>query len=146
MSGKTHLCVMLAGLPTSRYHETCGTHCLKTDVNGVPWHIWDTPAYQKHSWPAESVVAAADIVVVCCDGTRGVNPCECVQQLGPERCIIALTRTCYAGANLSYVLDYLKMTTLDGSLVPIVPVYDNVCRLVHAISRHSLTVATVVDV
>ena len=138
MSGKTHLCVMLAGLPTvvpSVYNETCSTNYLKTDVNTVPWHIWDTPRYEVSGWVAEDVAAAANVVVICHDGRRLVNPCELVRQFGIDRCVIALTRTALAGANLSWCVDYYRTVTSHGALVPIIPAYHSPMALISHISR-----------
>lgn len=136
MSGKTHLCVMLSGLPTasrSVYNETCGVHYLKTDVDSVPWHIWDTPSYVDIGWAGAHTAGEAQVVVVCHDGRRGENPCELAKKLNVDKCIIALTCTPLAGADLSYTLDHLRTTTRYGSLVPIVPAIETPGRLIGAI-------------
>jgi hypothetical protein len=141
ISGKTHLCVMLAGLPTvpvSVYNETCSTNYLKTDVNGVPWHIWDTPRYEVSGWVAEEVAAEASVVVVCHDGRRLVNPCELVRQFGVDRCVIALTRTELAGANLSWCSDYYRTVTSSGTLVPVIQAYHSPMPLIGHISRSAV--------
>lgn len=136
MSGKTHLCVMLAGLRTavrSLYNETCGVHFLKSDVDSVPWHIWDTPSYTDTGWAGLHTAHEAQVIIVCHDGRRGENPCTVVHKLGVDKCIIALTRTPQASADLTYVLDYLRMATSCGSVVPIVPAFDVHGRLISTI-------------
>lgn len=136
MSGKTHLCVMLSGLPTairSVYNETCGVHYLKADVDSVPWHIWDTPSYVDIGWAGAHTASEAHVIVVCHDGRRGENPCDLVRKLGVDKCIIALTCTPLAGADLSYAIDHLRTTTSRGCLVPIVPALDTSGRLIGTI-------------
>ena len=138
ISGKTHLCVMMAGIatvPASVYNDTVSTNYLKMDVNGVPWHIWDTPRYEVSGWVAEDVAAEASVVVVCHDGRRLVNPCELVRQFGVDRCVIALTRTALAGANLSWSMDYYRTVTSSGTLVPVVAAYHSPLELIGHISR-----------
>lgn len=148
MSGKTHVCVMLSGLScvsSALYNETLGVNMLKTDVNGIPWHIWDTPAYSCEGWAGRSAVDDSDVVVVCHDGSRNCNPCDIVKACDPNKCVIALTRSPYAGANLSYVKDYFCTTTSEGSLVPVVAAFTTPTELVHTISRMPRA-ATVVNV
>lgn len=138
MSGKTHTACMMSGLPTLEsavYNETLAASCLKTDVNGVPWHIWDTPAYSDDGWPAHAVVAEAMVVVVCWDGRRDMNPSDYTSTFGTDRCIIALTRSVYAGANLACARSYLSTTTSVGALVPVVHAALNVVHLVQSVSR-----------
>ena len=133
MSGKTHLCVMLAGLPSvepSVYNSTRGIAFLKSDVDDVPWHIWDTPSYNRSGWVGSEVVLDADQVVVCHDGRRLADPCSLIRDMGVDKCVLALTRTPLAGADLSYVMDYFRLTTSRGTLVPVVPTFDGVARLV----------------
>ena len=133
MSGKTHLCVMLAGLPSveaSVYNATRGIGYLKSDVDDTPWHIWDTPCYERSGWPGGQVVMEADVVVVCHDGRRVADPCALVRDMGVDKCVLALTRTPLAGADLSYTLDYFRLTTSRGTLVPVVPTFDGAGRLV----------------
>ena len=152
MSGKTHLCVMLAGLPTtsrSVYNETCGVHYLKSDIDSVPWHIWDTPSYTSTGWPGAHTASEAQVVVVCHDGRRLENPCEIVRKLGVDKCIIALTCTPLASTDLSYAMDYLSTTTRYGGLVPVVLAVHTVGRLISAIqsvaSRLQVDSATPVE-
>ena len=143
MSGKTHLCMMLSGLasaPPSIYADTRGTNFLKLDVNDRPWHVWDTPAYEESGWSAESIANEADIIVICHDGTRGDNPCYFLDVFGPSRCIIALVRTPFAGANLSWASDYFRRLTWNGSLVPVVHAFDTADDLIVAIHRHHCAV------
>ena len=133
MSGKTHLCVMLAGLPSvqaSVYNATRGIGYLKSDVDDTPWHIWDTPYYERTGWTGAQVVMDADVVVVCHDGRRAANPCTLIRYMGVDKCVLALTRTPLAGADLSYMLDYFCLTTSRGTLVPVVPTFDGAARLV----------------
>jgi hypothetical protein len=138
MSGKTHLTYMLSGLPyiaRSVYNETLAASCLRTDVNGVPWHIWDTPAYTPDAWAAEAVVDEAMVVVVCWDGRRDMDPSDYTSAFGTDRCVIALTRSVYAGANLSCARAYLSTTTAAGTLVPVVQASTSVVQLVRAIDK-----------
>ena len=144
MSGKTHLCTMLAGLnclPNSCYNETCSTSFLKADVNGVPWHIWDTPRYVSVGWPADHVAEQCDVIVVCHDGAKDSNPCALARELDTDKCIIALTRNPYAGINLAWAWDYYSTTTSAGALVPVVASAEDAYSLIHCIqSRCAPTV------
>jgi len=138
MSGKTHLSYMLSGLPyisRSVYNETLAASCLKTDVNGVPWHIWDTPAYTTEAWAAAAVVHEAMVVVVCWDGRRDMDPSDYTSAFGTDRCVIALTRSLYAGANLSCARTYFSTTTTAGALVPIVKAVTSTVQLVRAVDH-----------
>lgn len=140
ISGKTHLCVMMAGMlpvPASVYNNTVSTNYLKMDVNGTPWHIWDTPRYEVSGWAAEDVAAEASVVVVCHDGRRHMNPCDLVRQFGVDRCVIALTRTELAGANISWSMDYYRTVTSSGTLVPVVAAYHSPQELIAHISRRT---------
>lgn len=140
MSGKTHLCVMLAGIEhdlKSVYSETCGVNYLKVDINDKPWHIWDTPAFERTGWAAEEVAFECDILIICHDGRHESNPCDLVDKFGADRCIIALTRSPFAGCNLFWVFNYFRLASnLDLSLVPVVHVTDDPTALVAAILSH----------
>ena len=138
MSGKTHLTYLLSGLPsisTAVYGETLAAICLKTDVNAVPWHIWDTPAFTDDAWPAQAIVDEAMVVVVCWDGRRDMDPSDYTSVFGADRCIIALTRSLYAGANLACARTYMSTTTSVGALVPVVQAALGVGYLVRQISN-----------
>ena len=123
MSGKTTLCMQLAGLDATTVHETCAANYLCVDVDGTEWHIWDTPSVNKvtemsNGWAGEGVVEEASIVVVCHDGRRDSSPMPLVHACGIDKSILALTRGPSAAADVSYTLDYLRTTRSDGSLVP----------------------------
>ncbi len=123
MSGKTTLCMMLAGLDTTAVHETCASNYLCVDVDDVEWHIWDTPAVNNVSemhagWAGEGVVEEATVVVVCHDGRRDSSPMPLIRACGVDNAILALTRGPAAAADVSYMLDYMRTTRTDGSLVP----------------------------
>ena len=136
MSGKTHLCVRLAGLPSAQqgvYNDTRSIDYLKTDIDGRPWHIWDTPAYEQSGWAGTEIIDTADVIVVCHDGRRRSNPCDIIADMDANKCIIALTRTPVAGANLSYMVQYFRTTTSYGTLLPVVNTYHSPAALVSVI-------------
>ena len=124
MSGKTSLCSALAGL-NNRGVSMQQTHsCWYTeiDINQTPYHIWDTPAIAdaediNSGWAGEDALKEANVVVVCHDG-RHVSPMPLVNACGPDRCIIALTRSLNACVDVSYCIEYLSTVCSDGSLVP----------------------------
>lgn len=134
MSGKTHLCLMLAGLnstPASVHRETCGTNFLKVEVDNTPWHIWDTPAFEESGWAATDVANEANVIVICHDGRYDCDPCRYVRHFGTDRCIIALTRSQFAGMNLSWSIDYFRIAgTPTLQVVPVVQASSDVSRLI----------------
>lgn len=141
MSGKTHLCMMIAGLQDNSPHlyaDTCSTSFLKVDVNRVPWHIWDTPSYEENSWIADNVVSEANIVIICHDGSRSHDPCHLIQRFGADRCMIALTRTYMAGNDLTWVIPYMRCTTSAGTLVPVINAFQSADALISAVCAHPL--------
>ena len=126
MSGKTTLCSTLVGLPpSSSSHDRMQTRScfyLLMEVDNTPWHVWDTPALSNaddigRGWPGEGALSEADIVVVCHDG-RHAGPMALVRACGPDRCVIALTRSQCAAVDVSYTAEYLATLCTDGSLVP----------------------------
>ena len=138
MSGKTCLALSLAGFSqrdNSIYHETCTTQYLKADVDGRPWHIWDTPAFNKHDWPAFDVLDEASAIVVCHDGRSEHDPFDLIRSFDVNKCIIAHTKHANAGCNLSWMHQYFNTVTSEGLLVPIVPAYNEVNRLISAILK-----------
>lgn len=123
MSGKTSLCLYLAGKPAP-VGETCCASYLSIAVNNREWHVWDTPRasasdIQGPHWVAKDILKEADIVLVCHDAQPGSNPMNYVRSCGPHRCIIVLTRN-HAERDMSYYLDYLQTEAGPGRLVPVV--------------------------
>ena len=140
MSGKTRLCMSLSNQHSSSLGTTCSASSVCISVNDAEWHIWDTPAVLAaeitdtcQSWLAHDVLREANIVVVCHDGRpESKGPMPLVRACGIDRCIIVRTRGSSSYHDLSFFLDYLKTSTSDGMLVPIVnPGVD----LLHSISR-----------
>ena len=124
MSGKTHLCLTLAGVP-STFGQTCCASYLSIEVNDSEWHIWDTPRGAPSDmldsrWLAKDILLEADVVLVCHDAQAGSNPMQYVRACGASRCIIVLTRGTSALNDLSYFYDYLTTSAQPGKLVPIV--------------------------
>jgi len=115
-SGKTTTCFDLSGV-TGPLAVTYCAHYLATEVNGVEWHIWDTPPITDTDWAGESVLVEADVVVVCYDGRAGEGPLPIVRRCGVDRCVIALTRG--AVSYVSCAVQYLTETRYDGTLVPV---------------------------
>ena len=115
-SGKTTTCFELSGV-TGPLAVTYCAHYIATEVNGVEWHIWDTPSISDTDWAAEAVLTEADVVVVCYDGRAGEGPLPIVRRCGANRCVIALTRG--AVSYVSCAVQYLRETRHDGTLVPV---------------------------
>jgi hypothetical protein len=64
-----------------------------------------------------------------------MDPSDYTSAFGTDRCVIALTRSVYAGANLSCSRAYLSTTTASGTLVPVVQSSTSVVQLVRAIDK-----------
>ena len=128
MSGKTRLCMSLSEQHSSSLGTTCSASSVCISVNDREWHVWDTPAVlaaeivnSSESWLAHDVLREANVVVVCHDGRpESKGPIPLVRACGVDRCIIVRTRGSSSYHDLPFFLDYLKTSTSDGSLVPIV--------------------------
>lgn len=125
MSGKTTLCGDIVGLGRDArpvFAETCSASYLSVLIDGVEYHVWDTPRLDsidsmRRGWVGENALDEADIVIVCHDG-RHAGPVPLVNACGPDRCIVALTKSGAAAADISYLVDYLRTVRSDSRLVP----------------------------
>lgn len=125
MSGKTTLVASLANLstPKSGYRETCSCNFVGMEVNGVEWHVWDTPRVRgaddiSPTWIGHAALEEADAIVVCHDGKQEHCPMSLVRACGVDRCVVALTRGASGKEDMSYAMQYLRTTCSSGALVP----------------------------
>ena len=125
MSGKTTLVSSLANLhtPSIGFRETCSCNYVGMHVNGVEWHVWDTPRVASardvtQSWVGYTALEEADAVIVCHSGSRSNCPMKLVRACGVDRCVLALTKGPCGREDTSYAIAYLQTTSSSGALVP----------------------------
>jgi len=149
MSGKTTLVAEIVGIGVPRvgFQETCSCNYVSIHINGVEWHVWDTPRITSvdditSGWVGENALEEADAVVVCHDGSRDRCPMSLVRACGVDRSVLALTRGAAGREDLSYAIEYLKVTRMDGTLVPRADGITSLLSAVSCLLPNACTMAT----
>ena len=142
MSGKTDVCLSLAQQNTVCTGITQSASYVAVQVNGSEWHFWDTPGVSLEelqgdtAWIAQDIFDEADVIVICYDGRTNYSPIAYARACGVDRCIILRTRGAQPCHDLWYFVDYLRLTTSRGQLVPLVSLDSSFFCVIRQVASH----------